>query len=199
MTEIQAKTTTIDTCALHFLETGPPDKPPVLLLHGMKFQAETWRETGTLACLAEAGFHAVAVDMPGFGKSPACDIAPVETLARFLEANAFSSITLIGPSMGGRTALEFTISRPDRVRALVLVGAVGVEENRKNLAKITIPTLLVWGGEDQVSPLADCDLLHNSVAGSTKVIIEGAPHPCYLDDPDRWHAALLDFLQTHAG
>ena len=31
--------------------------------------------------------------------------------------------------------------------------------------------------------------------GQGKIIIEGAPHPCYLDKPDTWHAELTYFLK----
>lgn len=30
---------------------------PILLLHGAKFSASTWDQTGTIAALCEAGFH----------------------------------------------------------------------------------------------------------------------------------------------
>ncbi len=199
MTEILSKNIQIDSCNIHFLEAGNAENITVLLLHGMKFQAETWQELGTLECLAEAGFHAVAVDMPGFGKSPSCSLDQGVVLEQFLQQTGFHKIVLVGPSMGGRIALEFTIHYPSHVHGLVLVGSVGVEENKNNLSAVNVPTLIVWGGEDQVSPMANCELLHNSITGSQKIIIDGAPHPCYLDNPDKWHGELITFLTTIAG
>ncbi|MDW7772549.1 MAG: alpha/beta hydrolase [Desulfobulbaceae bacterium] len=195
MTEITSKTIQISSCDIHFLETGSSGRHTVILLHGMKFQAATWEKLGTLQQLSEAGYHAVAVDMPGFGSSPPCAIHQDAVLQHFIRENRGRAV-LVGPSMGGRIALEFTIKHPSSVAGLVLVGSVGVQENRDSLSAIRVPTLLVWGGEDRISPLENCELLHASIPGARKIVIEGAPHPCYLDNADIWHSELIRFLNT---
>lgn len=195
MTEITSKTTPIESCGIHFLEAGKPEQPTVILLHGMKFQAATWQQTGTLQYLAGNGFHAVAVDMPGFGRSPACPVSQEAVLRHIIEESGGHAV-LVGPSMGGRIALEFTIKHPSSVDGLVLVGSVGVRENQENLTAITVPTLLVWGGDDRVSPMENCELLHTSITGAKKIVIDGAPHPCYLDNAEIWNRELIRFLKT---
>ena len=199
MTEITSHTITSNTCSLHYLSSGNPEAATVILLHGMKFQAATWQELGTLERIVDAGYHAVAVDMPGFGSSPPCSVDQDSVLKAFIDELGKQRVTLIGPSMGGRIALEFTINHPDMVKTLVLVGAVGVEENRKNLSLITVPTLLVWGSNDSISPPENCELLQSAIPGAKKIIIEGAPHPCYLDNPETWHTELIGFLNSQAG
>ena len=194
MTVISEQTIDLGSCAVHALACGPTSSATVVLLHGMKFQAETWRQLGTLEFLAGMGQHVLAVDMPGFGRSPASEAAPVAVLARLFEHLAIERVTLIGPSMGGRIALEFSLNYPQRIAGLVLVGAVGVEDNRSGLGVITAPTLIVWGGEDQVSPLGNSDILLAGIKGATREIYPGAPHPCYLEQPDRWHASLRTFF-----
>ena len=196
MTAIKEKNVNCDGCVVHCLACGNPEDPAVVLLHGLKFQAETWRELGTLEVLAGIGLHALAVDMPGFGKSPACAVQPVEVLTQFLAQQGLDRAVLIGPSMGGRIALEFAIRHPERTAGLVLAGAVGVEENRAGLAAITAPSLIVWGGEDQVSPLANSDILLAELQNATREMYPEAPHPCYLAQPERWHASLRTFFTT---
>ena len=132
MIEITTNKCTSGSCEIHFLSAGNPDNTSVILLHGMKFQAATWQELGTLEHIAEAGFHAIAIDMPGFGLSPACSAKQDKVLETFLQKTGQQKIILVGPSMGGQIALEFTINHPELVSALVLIGAVSVEENKKN-------------------------------------------------------------------
>ncbi len=194
MTEIISKNIDVACCCLNCLEAGNSVGQDVILLHGMKFQAATWQELGTLDKLAVAGYHPMALDMPGFGKSPACATDQDKVLAEYIAQGEMDRPVLIGPSMGGRIALEFALNHPGILGGLVLVGAVGVAENKDRLAQLDLPVLILWGGEDQISPPANADILLENVKGAKRLIIEGAPHPCYLDQPDVWHTAVLDFL-----
>lgn len=194
MSHVISNTVSVDGCTLHYLEAGEGGEEVIVLLHGMKFNAETWQELGTMDFLAAQGFKVVAVDMPGFGKSPECEKVSVEILHAFLQVMSLSKVILIGPSMGGKTSIEYAVTHGNNLAALVVVGAVGVEENKSRLARIQVPTLIVWGSEDAVSPLAMSDMLVEELADSQRVIIDGAPHPCYLDQPDQWHDALKKFL-----
>lgn len=195
MTQIREKRVAFDQCKIHTLQAGDPASKDVILLHGMKFQAETWRELKTLERLAEAGCHAVAVDLPGFGRSPACNMSPFVVLKEVIARENLEKPVLLGPSMGGRVALEFALDYPDLLGGLVLVGAVGVPENRARLSGINVPCLIVWGGEDAVSPLENGRILEQEINGSKLVVVDGAPHPCYLDQPDIWHRELVAFLE----
>jgi abhydrolase domain-containing protein 14 len=179
---------------IHTLQGGPDVGPLVLLLHGKMFKAATWQETGTLTKLADAGYRAVALDLPGFGKSPAGDIEPVEVIKVVISQAAPNGAILLGPSMGGRIALEFTLANQDLVNGLILVGAVGVQENKKRLKDISLPCLAIWGEKDSISPLANGHLLQQGIKDAELTVIQGASHPCYLDQPDEWHRILLGFL-----
>ncbi len=183
--------------AVHCLTGGNRGMRDILLLHGMKFSAETWRDLRTLHELGEAGFHAVALDLPGFGKSPAAEMDNASVLRAFIQAEQLDRPILLGPSMGGKVALEFALAHPKLVGGLILIGAVGIEENKDRLEKLKMPTLVVWGGNDTISPLAGGKLLAGRIPNAKLVIIDDAPHPCYLDQPERWHGELLAFLKSH--
>lgn len=196
MTDIISKNIDAASCCLHYLEADKSGGKDVILLHGMKFQATTWQELGTLDKLAAAGCHALALDMPGFGGSPACEEDQDKVLAEFITQGELDRPVLIGPSMGGRIALEFALNHPGILGGLILVGAVGVEENKDRLSQLNLPVFIIWGDEDRISPIANSEILLASIKGAKRLVIEGAPHPCYLDKPDKWHAAILDFLGT---
>ena len=179
---------------IHTLQNGPDVGPMVLLLHGKMFKAATWQETGTLTKLADAGYRVMALDMPGFGNSPAADIEPADVLKVAINQASQDRAILLGPSMGGRIVLEFTLANVDLVSGLVLVGAVGIQENKERLKEISLPCLAVWGEEDTISPLANGNLLQQGIMDAELAVIPGAPHPCYLDHSDEWHRILLGFL-----
>ncbi|HEX9795260.1 MAG TPA: alpha/beta fold hydrolase [Planctomycetota bacterium] len=179
---------------IHSLQAGPPGGDPVLLLHGAAFQAETWRETGTLAALAGAGYRAVALDLPGYGGSPASPLAGAEFLGAALDALRMEAAVVVAPSMSGGFALPFLIAHPERVRGLVAVAPVRIPQYAGALEGFATPALLVWGRLDRVVPLAHAELLANALRNARTEILDGAGHPCYLDAPVEFHRALLEFL-----
>ncbi len=61
-------------------------------------------------------------------------------------------------------------------------------------AVISVPTLLVWGERDAVTPPARGEELHSLIPGSTLVTIPGSGHIPALEDPQAVSKALLDFL-----
>ncbi len=106
-----------------YLEAGPRDAPPVVLLHGLGAT-----NASLLPCLADlARDHRVlAPDLPGFGNSaapraaysPSWFAAWLEEFQRTLDARP---AVLLGNSLGGRIALEAGLTHPRSTRALVLL------------------------------------------------------------------------------
>jgi pimeloyl-ACP methyl ester carboxylesterase len=197
MAPIAERTLRAADCEIHCLQTAEASGRDVLLLHGAAFQAETWKELGTLEALGAAGFRATAADMPGFGRSADCSSNKGEVLQAIIESESMNRPVLVGPSRGGRYSLNFQAARPDMVGGLVLVGTVGVQDHIDRLRRLDIPCLIVWGSEDDVSPVSNAHLLHKEIHGSELLIMEGAPHPCYLKQPELWNERLVDFLRRH--
>ncbi|MFC1524462.1 alpha/beta fold hydrolase [Thermodesulfobacteriota bacterium] len=195
MEQIKVEEVKVGDCRIHTLRAGEGGGRSIILLHGMKFRAETWRGLGTLEKLAENGFNAIAVDMPGFGLSEACDMSPRVILHNLIAQEKLDQPLLIGPSMGGRICLEYTLQHPEMVGGLILVGPVGVKENQDRLHEIKQSCQLIWGGEDTISPIDNGHVLEREITGSRLSVIEGAPHPCYLDHTEEFHGIILDFLK----
>ncbi len=101
---------------------------------------------------------------------------------------------LVGPSMSGKLALDLALAAPEAVGGLVLIGPVQVPQVAERLGAIAAPTLVVWGDQDGLAPPAHAQTLEQGLADARVVTIAGGGHPCYLDDPETWHEALLGFL-----
>lgn len=182
---------------IHFIAKGPRDGdlPPVVLLHGARFQASSWDELGTLDALADAGHHAVALDLPGFGQSPQTRIErPAIWIAAVLDRLELKRAVLVAPSMAGQLGFALALRFPERLFGLVMVAPVGVRRLKGQLNRIRTPLLAIWGSKDEALPPALGDELIAAVEGSRLETIEGGSHPCYNDDPERFHTLLLGFL-----
>ena len=185
---------------LHALEARPaepaedPGAPPVLLLHGARFTAETWRESGTLAALARAGWRAVAIDLPGSGGSPPADAPPAELLAALLETLGAARAVVVAPSASGAFALPAFSARPELFAGLVPVAPAAREQLRPRAGAPRVPVLVLWGEDDTLFPVAEGRALAARIPGAELAVIEGAGHACYLDRPERFHELLLAFL-----
>lgn len=144
----------LNGCHVYCLQDGNGNKKDVVLLHGAKFSSKTWQKLGTLDILAENGHRVYALDMPGFGSTLPCEtMTSVEVLDMFLAQKKIESPVIIGPSMGGATALEYYFSGGLKPAGLVLVGAVGLQNWQDRIKEVDVPCLLVWGQHDKISPV----------------------------------------------
>jgi pimeloyl-ACP methyl ester carboxylesterase len=72
-----------------------------------------------------------------------------------------------------------------------------VTDFRKDLAKITVPTLVVHGDSDRICPLAATGKrIHEAIKGSRLVVVEGGPHGLNWTHADELNTALLEFIRT---
>jgi pimeloyl-ACP methyl ester carboxylesterase len=92
----------------------------VVLLHAGVADRTMWREH--LPPLADAGYRAVALDLPGFGEAPPTE-APWSDVLATMAALEISSAAIVGNSFGGAVAYNLALVAPERVTALVLASA----------------------------------------------------------------------------
>lgn len=71
-------------------------------------------------------------------------------------------------------------------------------DRRALLPQITVPTLLVAGGDDQTAPPRVMERMAQKIPASEYVLLEGCGHLGPMDQPDPFNAALAGFLERHS-
>lgn len=103
--------------------------PPILLLHGFDSSVFEFRR---LLPLLATDRETLAVDLLGFGFT---DRSPVSTIAchtikthlyEFWKTEIARPTILVGASMGGAAAIDFTLTYPEAVDRLILIGSAGI-------------------------------------------------------------------------
>jgi 2-hydroxy-6-oxonona-2,4-dienedioate hydrolase len=252
---------------IQYVEAG--SGPNVILLHGLGGDAANW--IMTIPALASK-YHVWAPDQIGFGASDKPFINyRVGTLVDFLEGFCkrlgIDKATVVGNSLGGWTAMAFTIAHPERVEKLVLVDSAGysfakagitasrsemlalnpstIEGTKQllsvifanpsaipmltpeamfarhlrngdgntinmfidsilrnedildgKLGAIKVPTLVVWGREDHLTPLASGQAFAKDIPGAQIAILDKCGHVPQMECSAPFNAALTKFLGT---
>lgn len=114
---------------IHFLDPNPTGSSSVLLLHGLGADSASW--TLQLPALTGAGFRPVAIDAPGFGRSPydgrGWTIRRVAAqVADLINELGTGPVHVVGLSMGGVIAQQFGRDFPQLAKKLVLVSTFSV-------------------------------------------------------------------------
>lgn len=126
----------INGLTVHVLEAGEraPGRPALLLLHGFPELAYSWRKV--MLPLAEAGYHVIAPDQRGYGRTTgwddryAGDLAPfrmfnlVRDALGVVSALGYRSVAgVVGHDFGASVAAWCCVIRPDVFRSMVLMSA----------------------------------------------------------------------------
>lgn len=122
MNQVQHRVVETNGIRIHIAEQGVG--PLVVLCHGFPECWYSWRHQ--LPALAEAGFHAVAPDMRGYGQSDRPDAIDQYTLLHLvgdmvglLDALSAESAVIVGHDWGAPVAWHAALLRPDRFRAVI--------------------------------------------------------------------------------
>lgn len=67
-----------------------------------------------------------------------------------------------------------------------------------DLGRITMPTLLIWGREDHIVPLAYGQALDQSLPDSELLVIDQCGHLPHIEEPDITNRAIIDFIQRRS-
>ncbi|MBF0247269.1 MAG: alpha/beta fold hydrolase [Alphaproteobacteria bacterium] len=135
------------TVELAYQEMGRGE--PVVILHGLFGSKRNW---GAVAKALAGRFRVFALDLRNHGDSPWVDGMSYAELAgdveAFLRAHAITPATVIGHSMGGKTAMTLALTRPELIKRLVVVD-IAPAPTRKGLGPLVDAMAEV--------PLIECD------------------------------------------
>jgi pimeloyl-ACP methyl ester carboxylesterase len=129
------KTVRTPILEIGFLELGPPDGPPVILLHGWPSDVHDY--DGVAPPLGEAGFRVLVPWLRGYGPTWFLDPATPRSgqqaalgadLRDFMDALAIPRAILVGYDWGGRAACVAAALWPERVSALVSITGYGIQD-----------------------------------------------------------------------
>ena len=119
-----------------FFDSAPLDRaagntvPVVVLIHGLGDEADTWRHL--IPLLNSWGCRALALDLPGFGRSAApgkisfknhvvAVLRLIKAVVQGPEQGVVPPVFLVGNSMGAVIAEEVALKMPDIVRGIILL------------------------------------------------------------------------------
>lgn len=129
MHEIVKKTVVTSRLRTSYLEAGNSVNPPVLLVHGNVSSNLFWEET---AGKLSSSYWVLAPDLRGYGESEAKEVDATrgvrdwtDDLRALVAALRIKSpIHLVGWSLGGGVAMQYTIDYPESVASLTLINPV---------------------------------------------------------------------------
>jgi pimeloyl-ACP methyl ester carboxylesterase len=124
MTEIRSRRAAVNGIELDVIESGPDDGPVVILSHGFPESSWSWRHQ--LPALGDAGWHAIAPDQRGYGRSSkpeSVDAYGTDSLSADLlglvDETGQEQAVFVGHDWGALIVWDLIRLRPERVRGVV--------------------------------------------------------------------------------
>ncbi len=103
-------------------DLGGSGKPPLVILHGMLGSSRNWQTAGRDLA---ARYHVLALDLRNHGASPHAEEMSYEVMMAdvigWMDKHRIARATIVGHSMGGKTAMLLACRQPARVERLVVV------------------------------------------------------------------------------
>lgn len=142
----------VDGLRIHYVDEGPADAEPVLLLHGEPSWSYLYRKM--IPVITAAGYRAIVPDLVGFGRSdkPAqredyTYQRHVDWITGFIEALDLRNITLVGQDWGGLIGLRVAAEQEERF-ARIVAANTGLPTGDRSMG----PAFLAWQRYSQEVP-----------------------------------------------
>ena len=125
----------------------------------------------------------------------------VDELLDFLEKNHLGWSAAMAPAIMGypdkpelSAELENSFCATDPEIAIKFARVTFLSDNRKDLANVSVPSLILQSAEDVIAPPAVGDYCHEHLPESELVVLEAYGHCAHISDPDKTIAAIKDYL-----
>ncbi len=144
---------TIDNVKVCYIDDGVKNGDVLLFIHGLSLSIHNFRYNYPYFF---DKYRVIAVDLPGFGKSDFPDVSYdinyfTGFVSKFMDKLNIQSATLIGNSLGAHIALEFCLTYPDKVDALVIGSSTGVRPSYGVFEKLMLKWYITEGRFRDVS------------------------------------------------
>jgi pimeloyl-ACP methyl ester carboxylesterase len=147
----------------------------------------------------------VLADTRAGADAPAARASRAELAERVLKEGTQVVAETMVPKLLGATSLRerpdtvaevrrITLGNPPRGIANALAGLAGRADSTSTLREIRVPTLVLCGEEDTLTPVSEAEMLAGGIAGARLVTIPKAGHLSSMENPEAFGAALLGFL-----
>jgi 3-oxoadipate enol-lactonase len=136
--------------------------------------------------------------------SPGFDALTPEEVLRFVEERKARTPDSMRSLLGSRArpgvyqALLASFKALRNESYLKTLEASVAEDRAAPLEKLRVPTLVITGDEDRVYPLELTQRMAQRIPGAELVVLEGCGHLSNMEQPERFNAALLDFLTRNS-
>ena len=183
----------------HVVEAG--EGPAVVLLHGFPTYWWTWR--GQVTALAAAGYHAIAMDLRGYGGSDHTPhgydpISLSADVAGVIRCLGESDAIVIGHGWGGLIAWSMAVTQPDAVRGIVTVSAPHPRVMRRAALRPRQLRKLGYLAGFQLPFLPENSFMKADGARISELLTKWSASPQWVDEAgEMYRAAFLRWPTAH--
>ena len=183
---------TVDNARIYYEAAGSGE--PVLFVHGDKLDMRMWDAQFDLF---SKGYLTLRLDLRGFGKADKPDgsaFRHADDIAALLDQLNIDMVHIVGHSMGGGIAVDFSVEYPERVRGLVVVSPLLSPLSDERLGEVKATTLVLVGQLDTLLHQTVADKIRANIPRNMKFTLPNVGQLPNMEDPETFNTVVHSFL-----